>query len=156
VLSETVRPFVTGMRPSEASNNRSMIPIVEAFPEGYRVFVRADVSDEEQIRIRCAMILSKLEDVAMANLPTNQDGDSGARLTVQVPQTRGVTIHVGGTLNRSESLLIACPTTFTSEQPRQESHVHCYLITPEWSRDIDGEQSKQPSKPATANRSVAE
>jgi beta-lactamase regulating signal transducer with metallopeptidase domain len=156
ILSESLRPFVTGMRPSEANNDRSMIPIVEAFPEGFRFFVRGDVSDEEQIRIRCAVTLSKLDDVELATLPISKDDDSGARLTVQVPQTRSVTIHAGGTLKSDESLLIACPTTFTSEQPRQESHVNCYLVTPRWSRDIDGEQSKQSPKSATANRSVDE
>jgi len=142
IMSESLRPFVTGMRPSGVINDRSMIPIVEAFPEGFRFFVRGDVTDEEQIRIRCAVTLSNLDDVEMANLPISKNDDSGSRLTVQVPQTRSLTIHAGGTLKSDESLLIACPTTFTSEQPRQESHVHCYLVTPRWSRDIDGEPSK--------------
>ena len=139
-----------------ASNDRSMVPIVEAYPEGFRIFVRGDVSDEKQIWIRCTVTLSNLDDVEMANLPISKNDNSGERLTVQVPQTRSVTIHAGGTLKSDESLLIACPTTFTSEQPRQESHVHCYLVTPRWSRDIDGEQSEQPPKSATTNRSIAE
>lgn len=153
IMSESLRPFVTGMRPSEASNDRSMIPIIEAFPEGFRFFIRGDVSDDEQIRVRCAVTLSKLDDVEMANLPISKDDESGARLTVQVPQTRGVTIHAGGTLKSDESLLIACPTTFTSEQPRQESHVNCYLVTPRWSRDI-GEKSAIRSETTTADRSA--
>lgn len=156
IMSESLRPFVTGMRPSEASNDRSMIPIIEAFPEGFRFFIRGDVSDDEQIRVRCAVTLSKLDDVEMANLPISKDDESGSRLTVQVPQTRGVTIHAGGTLRSSESLLIACPTTFTSDQPRQESHAHCYLVTPRWSRDFESEPSTRKSKSATTNRSDAE
>jgi len=79
IMSESLRPFVTGMRPPGASNDRSMVPIVEACPEGFRFFVRGDVSDEKQMRIRCAVTLSKLDDVEMANLPINKDDDSGAR-----------------------------------------------------------------------------
>lgn len=75
----------------------------------------------------------------MANLPIDADDDSGARLTVQVPESRSVTVHAGGTLAKNESLLITCPTTFTTDQPRQESHALCYLLTPRWSRDFESE-----------------
>ena len=169
ISDEAIHPFVTGMRPHNPGIDRQMDPVIDCFPEGFRFHLRGDVSDENQIRIQCALTLSKLEDVALANLPINADDDSGARLTVQVPQTRSVTVHAGGTLRKSESLLLTCPTTFTSDQPRQESHALCYLVTPRWSRDFDvpppqparknatrnGRAASQDSKPA-AKQSVAE
>jgi hypothetical protein len=166
---EASHPFVTGMRPHDPGKNRQMDPVIDCFSEGFRFHLRGDVSDENQIRIQCGLTLSKLEDVALANLPINADDDSGARLTVQVPQTRSVTVHAGGTLKKSESLLLTCPTTFTRDQPRQESHAFCYLVTPRWSRDFEvkppqparknaarnGRAASQDSKPAI-NQRVAE
>jgi beta-lactamase regulating signal transducer with metallopeptidase domain len=147
VSDEAIHPFVTGMRPHDPGKGRQMDPVIDCFNEGFRFHIRGDVSDENQIRIQCALTLSKLEDVALANLPINTDDDSGARLTVQVPQTKSVTVHAGGVFKKSESLLLTCPTTFTSDQPRQESHALCYLVTPRWSRDIGGELA---TKSATA------
>ena len=169
VSDEAIHPFVTGMRPHDPGKNRQMDPVIDCFSEGFRFHLRGDVSDENQIRIQCALTLSELEDVALANLPINTDDDSGARLTVQVPQTKSVTVHAGGLLKKSESLLLTCPTIFTSDQPRQESHALCYLVTPRWSRNFDakppqparknaarkGRAASQDSKPA-ATRSVVE
>lgn len=169
VSDEAIHPFVTGMRPHDPGKGRQMDQVIDCFSEGFRFHLRGDVSDENQIRIQCALTLSKLEDVALANLPINTDDDSGARLTVQVPQTKSVTVHAGGVLKKSESLLLTCPTTFTSDQPRQESHALCYLVTPRWSRDFGvtlphptrnnaahkGRADPQDSKPA-ANPPVAE
>lgn len=149
VSDEAIHPFVTGMRPHDLGKGRQMDPVIDCFSEGFRFHLRGDVSDENQIRIQCALTLSKLEDVALANLPINADDDSGARLTVQVPQTKSVTVHAGGVLKKSESLLLTCPTTFTSDQPRQESHALCYLVTPRWSRDIDGELAKRSESAAS-------
>lgn len=169
VSDEAIHLFVTGMRPHDPEKGRQMDPVIDCFSEGFRFHLRGDVSDENQIRIQCALTLSKLEDVTLANLPINTEDDSGARLTVQVPQTKSVTVHAGGVLKKSQSLLLTCPTTFTSDQPRQESHALCYLVTPRWSRDFDvtpppparknaahnGRVATQDSKPA-ANQSVAE
>lgn len=149
ISDEVIRPFVTGMRPDDASSKREMKPVIDCFSEGFRFHVRGDVTDQERIRIRCALTMSRLEDVAMANLPIVSDGDSGARLTVQVPQARSFTVQAEGTLQRNESLLLTCPTTFTSEQPRQESHALCYLVTPRWARDFRAEDS-QPIQKQTA------
>lgn len=146
VSDEAIHPFVTGMRPHDPGKGRQMDPVIDCFSEGFRFHLRGDVSDENQIRIQCALTLSKLEDVALANLPINADDDSGARLTVQVPQTKSVTVHAGGVFRKSESLLLTCPTTFTSDQPRQESHALCYLVTPRWSREIGGELAKKSAK----------
>ena len=155
VSDEAIHPFVTGMRPHDPGKNRQMDPVIDCFSEGFRFHLRGDVSDENQIRIQCVLTLSKLEDVALANLPINTDDDSGARLTVQVPQSRSVTVHAGGLIKKSESLLLTCPTTFTSDQPRQESHAICYLVTPRWSRDFDAQPPHPARKSAAGNGRAA-
>ena len=137
ISDEVIRPFVTGLRPGIGEQDRSMEPVIDCIPEGFRFHLRGDVTDEEEIQVRCAVTMSRLEEVALANLPIRADDESGSRLTIQVPETRSLTVHAGGTLQRTESLLIACPTTFTKDQPRQESHALCYIVTPRWSRDFD-------------------
>lgn len=144
ISDEVIRPFVTGLRPGKGKLDRSMEPVIDCVPEGFRFHLRGDVTDEEEIQVRCAVTMSRLEEVALANLPIQSDDETGSRLTVQVPETRSLTVHIGGTLQRTESLLIACPTTFTKDQPRQESHALCYLVTPRWSRDFEATAPARP------------
>jgi len=128
IQDEVQRPFVTGIRPGVGAVK--LEPIIETIAEGWRMELLAEVTEAEQIDLRCVLTQSEIEKVEMANLPFLAEETPSTNLTVQVPSVTRSTVRSSVRLARNQCLLIASPTTFKSAANGRASRARFYLITP--------------------------
>ena len=98
IMDETQHPFVTGVRPIAGTNASALEPIIDVLPEGVRVQIRGDVSEDERLSMQCILTLSEVGEVGLANLPLEQADDQRSLVTVQVPQATSVSLRAASLL----------------------------------------------------------
>ena len=131
---EVQRPFVTGVRPREHDRD-TMDPMIKVISEGWRMQLQAEVSEDESVQLRCVLTQSEIENVELAHLPFLAADEATAKVTVQVPSVTRSTVRSNVRLERNESLLIASPGTFKSDDSDQQSQATFYMITPRLIRE---------------------
>ncbi len=146
ITDETLRPFVTGMRPYDeqpgdgsstialASHSDAMQPVIDVLPEGVRILLKGTVTGDERLATRCVLMLSEVSEVELANLPIRTRNDSNEMVTIQVPKATSTSVHAACILERDQCLLIVCPTPFDRRESSQGSSAMCYMISPNWFR----------------------
>lgn len=103
VVSEVVRPFVTGVDLASAQRT----PTIETLPDGTRLRLSSEFApDHNSLRITGEFEMTELLNVSTATAHT-----FGGPVSVQVPRVRRSTIEFAQTLEVGESLVIQCPPT---------------------------------------------
>lgn len=134
MTDESLRPFVTGIKPIRKGDQCAFQPIIQVASEGTRLFFRGVINEEGELDLRCVLTMSSIGDVSHANLPIGLEADPQIQATVQVPETFVSSIEAIGTMMPSQSLLIASPTPYAKEAPRKEATAMFFMVTPRWSR----------------------
>lgn len=126
---EVLRPFVVALH-AKKDSPEELDPQIKTFAEGFRVSLRAVLTESGRIRLACQVQESDLQSVKLARLPFAPSGESGDKHVVQVPDVKERTMQTTVNLNAGQSLLLASPGTCDADDDPAEAQATYYVFTP--------------------------
>ncbi|QGJ68988.1 Hypothetical protein PBC10988_6530 [Planctomycetales bacterium 10988] len=127
VMDEVQRPFVVDVKKEEGN----LRPVIKIFSEGRRFKLQAEVTEQEEVKLQCALIETDIvEEVYTVALPYRTSGLTNSSVRVQLPIVSNSQVQLGTTLKAKESLLIAIPQKYKESDSDNAERVFYYLLTP--------------------------
>ena len=127
IISGTQRPFVTDV---EFRGRNALQPVIDVVECGLSIMVQPVVQPRNELELTFELRTSQIDAVEMANLPIRYPDQPKTNVTVQVPLVAEKTIGGSVSLTTKQSILIAAPRRFESEDPVDAASAVYYVLTP--------------------------
>jgi|GEM_PF-2121407 len=127
IIDRVQRPLVTAVEPQDGG---WLQPVIEVLDEGMTMTLRAVTTGDGTVELMFDLQTSRIDAVAVANLPYPHPEGPDGKVTVQVPTVLTTSAAATVQLPATQSLLIAAPQPFNSSEDDATPAAIFYALTP--------------------------